>query len=40
MQGEEEAVILKLYNKLTLAEKIGKPIYTNEFYTPVYGVNC
>lgn len=34
MQGEEEAVILKLYNKLTLAEKIGKPIYTNEFYTP------
>lgn len=34
MQGEEEAVILKLYNKLNIAEKTGKPIYTNEFYTP------
>lgn len=34
MQGEDEAVILKLYNKLTIAEKSGKSIYTNEFYTP------
>lgn len=34
MQGEEEVVILKLYNKLTLAEKTGKAIYTSEFYTP------
>lgn len=34
MQGEDEAVILRLYNKLILAEKTSKPIYTSEFYTP------
>jgi RNA-binding protein YlmH len=32
--NEEEAVILKLYDRLALAQKSGKTVYTKEFYTP------
>ena len=34
INNEEEAVILKLYDRLNLAQKSGKTVYTKEFYTP------
>jgi RNA-binding protein YlmH len=34
ISGEDEAVILKLYDRLALAEKTGNTVYTKEFYTP------
>ena len=34
VNNEDEAVVLKLYDRLTLAQKSGKTVYTKEFYTP------
>ena len=32
--NEDEAVVLRLYDKLAIAERSGKTVHTDEFYTP------
>ncbi|WP_163194791.1 RNA-binding protein [Clostridium thermarum] len=34
ISGEDEAVILRLFDRLVLSEKTGKTVYSKEFYTP------
>ncbi|MDP4088067.1 MAG: YlmH/Sll1252 family protein [Bacillota bacterium] len=34
MTNEDEAAVLRLYDRLSIAEKSGKTVHTNEFYTP------